>query len=311
MLRRTALVLLGVLLGCELPASQTAQQQAAPQPQQPPPGYYYPQQPYPQQPQPYPQQPQPYPQQPGYYPQPGPQPAQPYPQQPQPPAPAPSQPPAPAPSQPPAPAPSQQPYNPWTTLLGDLLKGGAPPIPWPNLPQPTPTPTPPQPTPSAIDARGLELANAINAYRQQNGLQPIPISKSLAKVADTHVKDLATAAPMGAQCNDHSWTNRGSWTSCCYTPDHAQAKCMWYKPSEITSFKGTGFEIAIGQPGEKKAGLVLDAKQAIAFWSASPVHNDVILNKGQWASMTWKALGAGIVDTHASAWFSDQADPTP
>jgi hypothetical protein len=83
---------------------------------------------------------------------------------------------------------------------------------------------------------------------------------------------------------------------------------MWYKPSEITPFKGTGFEISIGQPGEHKPGLVLDAKQAITFWSSSPVHNDVMLNKGQWASMTWKAMGAGIVDSHASAWFSDQTD---
>lgn len=280
-----ASLLLFVVVGCDLGygRQQTAQQPQAQPTQQPPPGYYYPP----------PQQQPP----PGYYP---PSPA-PYPSQ----QPAP----APAPSQQPAPAPSQQPgqtYNPWITMLGDLLKGGAPPFPWPNLPQPTPTP--PQPAPSTVDTRGLELANAINQYRQQNGLSPIPISKSLSKVADAHVQDLSTAAPMAAECNDHSWTNRGNWTPCCYTPDHAQAKCMWYKPSEITPFKGTGFEISIGQPGEKKAGLVLDAKQAITFWASSPVHNDVMLNKGQWASMTWKAMGAGIVDSHASAWFSDQTD---
>jgi uncharacterized protein YkwD len=287
-MRRAALAVVTLVACADLPGTavpQTAQQQQPPPPQQqaPPPGYYYPP--------------------PQYYPPP-PQP------QPPAPAPAPSPQPAPAPSGQPAPAPSSQPsYNPWITMLGDLLKGGAPPLPWPNQPPPTPPPSPqPTPTPSNVDTRGLELANAINQYRQQNGLKPIPISKSLSKVADTHVKDLATATPMAAQCNDHSWTNRGSWTPCCYTADHAQAKCMWYKPSEITPFKGTGFEISIGQPGEHKPGLVLDAKQAITFWSSSPVHNDVMLNKGQWASMTWKAMGAGIVDSHASAWFSDQTD---
>jgi hypothetical protein len=266
----------GVAFGCD-PFNNDRPVKSA---QTPPPGYT----PYPQ-----PQTPPPGwdNRQPGYYP---------------PPQPAP-------PSASTATASGAQPYNPWANLLSDLLKGGAPPIPWPGQPTPTPTtPTPPQPTPSTVDTRGLELANAINQYRAQNGLQPIPISKSLAKVADAHVKDLATATPMAAQCNDHSWTNRGTWTPCCYTADHAQAKCMWTKPSEITPFKGTGFEIALGQPGDKKAGLVLDAKQAITFWSTSPVHNDVILNKGQWSSMKWQAMGAGIVDSHASAWFSDQAD---
>jgi uncharacterized protein YkwD len=283
-MRRAALAVLTLAACADLPGTavpQTAQQQQPPPQTQPPPGYYYPP-----------------PSQPQYYPPP------PQPSASQQPVPSP----APAPSQQPAPAPSSQPsYNPWITLLGDLLKGGAPPIPWPNQPTPPPSPQP-TPTPSSVDTRGLELANAINQYRQQNGLQPIPISKSLSKVADTHVKDLATATPMAAQCNDHSWTNRGPWTPCCYTADHAQAKCMWYKPSEITPFKGTGFEISIGQPGEHKPGLVLDAKQALTFWSSSPVHNDVMLNKGQWASMTWKAMGAGHDDSHASAWFSDQTD---
>lgn len=286
-MRRAALGALGiaVVIGCQLP-----QQQA----QTPPPQPYYPPQPYPYPPQPYPQQPYP-----TYAPT---QTAPPV----QPPAPPPQ--PAPAPTTPPA-APSTQPYNPWANLLQNLLKGGAPPLPqWPlPWPQPQPSPTP-QP---GIDARGLDLANAINAYRQQNGLQPIPISKALSKVGDTHVHDLATSPPMAATCNDHSWTNRGSWTACCYTPDNAQAKCMWYKPSEVASFNATGYEISIGQPGVIQPGLVMDSKQAITFWSGSQLHNDVMLNKGQWATMTWKAMGAGIIDSHASAWFSDTADPTP
>lgn len=83
---------------------------------------------------------------------------------------------------------------------------------------------------------------------------------------------------------------------------------MWQKPSELTSMKATGFEITIGQPGEV-TGVVLDTNRAIAAWESSPLHNDVILNRGQWEKLTWRAMGAGIIDSHACAWFSDQPDP--
>ena len=297
-------------VGCRFnePSTTPTAPSAQPQGRLPPPGYYPPQQPpgyYPQQP------PQGYPQQPGYYPPQQPQPRYPTPAPTQP-APAPTQP-APAPTQP-APAPTQpaQPYNPWLTMLGNLLNGGAPPAPAPQ-PQPAPAPTTPPapPAPSSIDARSLELANALNAYRAQNGLPPIPISKSLSHVAATHVQDLSRTPKMAANCNGHSWSSNGAWTPCCYTEDHAQAKCMWQKPAELTQFKGTGFEITIGQPGEKNTGFVLASPKAISMWQASSLHNDVILNRGTWKAMTWKAMGAGIIDSHACAWFSDQADPTP
>jgi hypothetical protein len=86
---------------------------------------------------------------------------------------------------------------------------------------------------------------------------------------------------------------------------------MWSKPSELTQMKATGFEITIGQPGEVNAGTVLDSNKAIGMWQSSALHNDVILNRGQWQAMHWKSLGAGIIDSHACAWFSDQPDPVP
>lgn len=86
---------------------------------------------------------------------------------------------------------------------------------------------------------------------------------------------------------------------------------MWSKPSELTPMKATGFEITIGQPGEVNAGTVLDSNKAVSMWQSSALHNDVILNRGQWQAMQWKAMGAGIIDSHACAWFSDQPDPTP
>lgn len=273
---------------CRLPSQQPQQPQPQPtyQGQAPPPGYYPP---------------------PNYVPPPQRPPFQPQPTQPQPqPQPQPTQ-------QQPQPQPTQQqPYNPLLTMLGQMLSGGAPPwpspFPIPTAPSPAPT-TPPSTVPS-VSPRGLELANAINNYRAQNGLPPIPISKSLSLVADTHVKDLHDSPKLAAQCNGHSWSSRGPWTSCCYTPDHAQAKCMWSKPSELTPHKGTGFEITIGQPGEV-AGVALDAPKAITAWQGSPLHNDVILNRGTWQSMTWRSMGAGMIDSHACAWFSDQPDPVP
>jgi uncharacterized protein YkwD len=293
------------------------QPQAQAYPQQPPPGYYpppqqYPHQGYPQQypPQQYPPQQYP-PQQPNQQrpPQPGPTAGQPAPQPTQ-------QPPAPQPTQ--QPAPNNAPGS-WGGLLDHLLGGGAPPVQWPGGPSPAPSPTtspttpptPPAPPAPQISARSLDLANAINNYRKQNNLPPIPISKSLSFVAETHVKDLHDSAKPTGNCNGHSWSNKGNWTPCCYTPDHAQAKCMWSKPGELTQMKATGFEITIGQPGEANAGTVLDSNKAISMWQSSALHNDVILNRGQWQAMHWKAMGTGIIDSHACAWFSDQADPTP
>jgi uncharacterized protein YkwD len=307
-----------VVVACIEPRDSNRPQQQA-QAQPPPPPGYYPQQYPPQQyppgqypPQQYPQQPpQQYPPNQQRPPQPGPTAPPPQPTQ-QPPAPQPTQ-------QPPAPAPAPNQPGSWGGMLDHLLGGGAPPWQWPP-PAPAPTPstsptTPPTPPPSPpapqISQRSLDLANALNNYRKQNNLPPIPISKSLSFVAETHVKDLRDTPKPAGNCNGHSWSNKGNWTPCCYTPDHAQAKCMWGKPGELTQMKATGFEITIGQPGETNTGTVLDSNKAIGMWQSSALHNDVILNRGQWQSMHWKAMGAGIIDSHACAWFSDQADPVP
>lgn len=261
-----------------------------------PPAYGYPQQP--QGPSPQAPPPQGYPPQ-GYYP-------------------PPTAPTAPA----PAPAPAPAAADPWTTLLGQVLTSG-PSLPsgwlqlppgwtWPGAAGSGSAPAPAPPSPSSLPAiapRALELANAINAYRQENGLPPIPITRALTYVAEVHVRDLASS-PKRPGCNGHSWTERGTWTACCYTPDHAQAKCMWSKPAELTPFKGTGFEIAVGEPGEVTS-YALDAKRALDLWKSSPLHNDVILNRASWQSVTWNAMGAGIIDSHASAWFAREVDPTP
>ncbi|MCC6521031.1 MAG: CAP domain-containing protein [Polyangiaceae bacterium] len=231
---------------------------------------------------------------------------------------------------PPSPPPPAAPTAPWLDWLGQVLGSGPAPLPLPGaLPWPLPWPWPggqptapgPQPPPTApwppavpgveppISARAMELANTINNYRMSRGLPPVPVTRALTHVAETHARDLRDAPPMPG-CNGHSWTNKGPWTGCCYTPDHAQAQCMWRKPAELTHYQATGFEIAIGHPGEN-TGYVLDANRALELWKSSPAHHAVILNQDKWADTTWRAMGAGIVDSHAAVWFGKDADPMP
>jgi uncharacterized protein YkwD len=149
---------------------------------------------------------------------------------------------------------------------------------------------------------GAELVELVNAYRAEHSLPAIPYSPSLSCVAVTHVHDMADyPADSGAGCNLHSWSDHGSWTACCYTPDHAQAQCMWDKPRELTDYPGNGYENAAAGAGSPAA--------ALAMWQGSSAHNDVILNQGMWAGMPWGAIGAGLYQGYAVLWFGQEADP--
>lgn len=148
---------------------------------------------------------------------------------------------------------------------------------------------------------GRELVDALNVYRQQNGLSAIACSKSLMIVAYTHTKDLYENQPHKVSgCNMHSWSNKGSWSACCYTPDHAQAECMWKKPRELTSYQGNGFEnAASGTP---------TPDEALTVWKNSPGHNEVMLNKGKWKSSTWRAVAGSVYKGYATLWFGEEQD---
>ena len=157
---------------------------------------------------------------------------------------------------------------------------------------------------SDCSAQELELIDLVNAYRGENGLAPIPASPSLCIVGHTHAEDLAINAPHAeANCNLHSWSDAGDWSPCCYTPDHAQAQCMWDKPAELTTYPGYGYENAAGGGG------AITPQTALDLWKNSPGHNAVILNQGTWANLTWGALGAGIYEGYAVLWFGEEADP--
>lgn len=159
----------------------------------------------------------------------------------------------------------------------------------------------------------MRLYKLINDYRKQKGLPSIALSTSLSFVAQTHAKDVVNNKPNGADCNMHSWSNKGSWTSCCYTRDHKQAQCMWNKPMELTNYKGYGYEISFGTYKSNDATYTATAEEALNGWKTSQGHNQVIINESIWKDSPWKSIGIGIYQGYACVWFGREADtePTP
>jgi uncharacterized protein YkwD len=158
-----------------------------------------------------------------------------------------------------------------------------------------------------------ELAQLVNDYRVQNGLTPVPLSTNLTLVAQWHVADHNYADDITGEwgsdpsCNLHTWYGipGESYTTCCYTSDHAQASCMWLKPGEISdgAYSSYGFENA--------AWGYTSVADALNGWQNSSGHNAVILNLGIWASYTWQAMGVGV-DLESKRyflWFSAGTDP--
>ena len=150
---------------------------------------------------------------------------------------------------------------------------------------------------SEVDsAKAQQLFQQINAYRKSLKLSAIPQSPKLTKVAELHAKDLSQHPPE-ADCNLHSWSAHGSWKPCCYTRDHANAACMWDKPKEIAGYQGQGFEIA----HRSTAGATPEG--ALSGWKRSPGHHEVMINKGQWSRVEWKAMGVAVFGEYAVVWF--------
>jgi uncharacterized protein YkwD len=161
---------------------------------------------------------------------------------------------------------------------------------------------PEDPCRTALTAEEQKLYDLIMEYRAFYKLPVIPLSPSLSYVAKVHVRDLNAHPPKGS-CNMHSWSDDGPWTPCCYTSDHARATCMWYKPRELTSYAGYGYEISMYYS------LEVTAEMALATWKTSTGHNNVIINKGKWHDDTWSAIGIGIYKNYAVVWFGKESDP--
>lgn len=153
----------------------------------------------------------------------------------------------------------------------------------------------------------FHLFNLINEYRQQKGLPVVKLSASLCYVARTHAVDQTANFKEGKRCNMHSWSDKGSWSSCCYTPDHRKAQCMWDKPRELTNYQGDGYEISFWSTYEYTTPEA-KAKAILAGWKKSPGHNEVIVNKSIWKNANWQAIGVGINGEYADVWFGKEED---
>ena len=150
----------------------------------------------------------------------------------------------------------------------------------------------------------MKLYELIMAYRREKGLPRIPLSKSLSYVARVHAKDVNDNPP-AEDCNLHSWSRRGPWSSCCYTGDHREAACMWIKPRQLTNYKGNGYEISHGGGG----GYVATPEDAMVGWKSSSGHNSVVINGGKWADKKWDAIGVGMYGGYSMVWFGVEPDP--
>lgn len=166
----------------------------------------------------------------------------------------------------------------------------------------------PRRTPAAAaQSTTAGIAEAINAYRRENGLPEIPVSDELTQVAKAHVADLATNHPEAA-CNGnlHSWSNNGNWTGGCYDLNNqATWPLMWDKPREIANYPGRGYEISAW------ASPMITAEQALAIWQGSTPHADVILNRAIWTDYPWGAIGGWAADGYACAWFGQEPGTPP
>lgn len=153
-----------------------------------------------------------------------------------------------------------------------------------------------------VNAKEKALYKLINDYRKSKKLPVIPLSPELCKVAKIHLNDLADNNPVTRKCNLHSWSDKGRWKPCCYTDDHKNAGLMWSKPSELTSYKSEGYEIAF----ESSAGA--GPEEALAVWKTSPGHNSVIIEKGVFNKIKWQAVGIAVEGNYALVWFGEIKD---
>jgi hypothetical protein len=160
---------------------------------------------------------------------------------------------------------------------------------------------------AAAQSTTAGIAEAINAYRQEQGLPAIPVSDELTQVARAHVADIVANHPEKA-CDDnlHSWSANGNWTGGCYDPDDDTTwPVMWNKPQEIAGYPGRGYEISAW------ATPAITAGQALAWWQGSAPHHDVILNNDIWTNYPWGAIGGWVADGYACAWFGVEPGTPP
>jgi len=149
----------------------------------------------------------------------------------------------------------------------------------------------------------MQLFRMINDYRKRYDLPPIPLSKSLSYVASSHVKDLFFNHPDQDPCTSYSWSDKGPWKAFCYPRDETKKNSVWDKPREFTSYKGKAYEVIYWE----NSSAIPDSIMAI--WKSIDYVKNFLLNTGKWQGKKWNAIGIGIYENYACAWFGELIDP--
>lgn len=172
-------------------------------------------------------------------------------------------------------------------------------------------PQTPAPPGTCLSGAEAELGRLVNAYRAAHGLPPVPLTRSLSKVAKWHAVDLQDFGAAqardarGQPCGLHSWSARGPWSAVCYTADHKAADAMWRKPRELTDGKYPGF----GFENVYFTSEPVSPERALSYWQGMPDQDAVILERGVWSRGRWPAMGVGIYGQYVVLWFGDAKDP--
>ena len=78
---------------------------------------------------------------------------------------------------------------------------------------------------------------------------------------------------------------------------------MWNKPSELTNYKGNGYEIVFISKNSYSDSFTI-ADDSLQGWQKSNGHNPVIINEGIWKN-AWNAIGLGIYEGFVAVWFGE------
>jgi hypothetical protein len=158
------------------------------------------------------------------------------------------------------------------------------------------------PTSYDIEKNELQLSEAINKYRTKNKLGELQLSPSLSFVAKTHLNDIRLNSKDEQGCNLNSWSDKGNWKPCCFNAKLKSMDLMTSKPSEITDFRGKGFEIVIAA----KKGI--STKDLVGLWFNAQTTQDFLMNAGKWSNHSWQSIGVSIYKNFASIWASEMPD---
>lgn len=146
-----------------------------------------------------------------------------------------------------------------------------------------------------------KLSSLLNQYRAQNQLPAIPLSSSLSRLANRHIRDLQENL---SQYNRSGKDWRFGWSNCPYDGERSTTySCMWAAPQRLkTSYQGKAYEMICGGDGQ------ITAQAALRCWQNSPLNKDLLLNQGLWRNYKWQAIGISLDRGYAILWLGQEAD---